>query len=109
MLLGASTSFHLSDLAVLEPDVSILPNMNIEKVRGPDVLLVIEVADTTLDKDTRLKAAIYAKYGVRELWVIDANRRETHMHRDRVEGHWSTIEIVGADRLLVHPSAPGSR
>ena len=43
-------------------------------MRGSDVLLVIEVADTSLDKNVRLKAAIYAKYGVRELWVIDAKR-----------------------------------
>ncbi len=106
MLLGASTSFYLSDFTVLEPDVTILPNMNIEKIRGPDVHLVIEVADTTFDKDMRLKAAIYAKYGVRELWVIDANRLETHVHRDPSDGKWSNIEILGPDHKLTHSSAP---
>jgi Uma2 family endonuclease len=107
MLLGASTSFYLSDFTVLEPDLSIFPMMDTTKVRGPDVVLVIEVADTTLEKDMRLKARLYAKYGVRELWVIDANRRETHVHRDPVEGEWSNIEILGPEHLLSHASAPG--
>jgi len=105
--LGVETSLYLSSTTILEPDLSIFPMMDTTKVRGPDVLLVIEVADTTLDKDMRLKAAIYAKYYVRELWVIDANRLETHVHRDPVEGKWSNIEILGADHLLSHASAPG--
>ena len=81
--------------------------MDTTKVRGPDVLLAVEVADTTLEKDKGLKAAIYAKYGLRELWVIDASRLETYVHRDPVDGCWSKIEIFRATDLLTHPSAPG--
>jgi Uma2 family endonuclease len=105
--LGVETSLYLSNTTILEPDLSIFPMMDTTKVRGPDVLLVIEVADTTLDKDTRLKSRLYAKYGVRELWVIDANRLETHLHRDPIDGEWSAIEILRPDHPLNHPSAPG--
>lgn len=105
--LGVETSLFLSSTTIFEPDLSIFPMMDTTKVRGSDVLLVIEVADTSLDKDVRLKAAIYAKYGVRELWVIDAKRLETHVHRDPVDGQWTKIEILPADALLTHPSAPG--
>ncbi len=39
---------------------------------GPeDVLLAIEVADTTLRFDSTVKAQLYAKHGIPELWVID--------------------------------------
>jgi len=104
--LGVETSLYLSSTTILEPDLSIFPMMDTTKVRGPDVLLVIEVADTTLDKDTRLKAAIYAKYNVLEMWVIDANRLETHVHRNPVDGKWRNIEIRGPDHMLTHSSAP---
>lgn len=104
--LGVETSLYLSSTTILEPDLSIFPMMDTTEVRGPDVLLAIEVADTTLDKDMGLKASTYAKYNVRELWVIDANRLETHIHRDPVDGQWSNIEISGRDHLLTHASAP---
>ncbi|MBV9221472.1 MAG: Uma2 family endonuclease [Methylobacteriaceae bacterium] len=38
------------------------------------MLLAIEVANATLTKDRGLKASVCAKYGVRELWVIDPPR-----------------------------------
>lgn len=105
--LGVETSLYLSDVTIFEPDLSIFPMMDTTRVRGRDVLLAIEVADTTLEKDKGLKAAIYAKYGLRELWVIDASRLETHVHRDPVDGQWSKIDIFRASDALTHPSAPG--
>jgi len=105
--LGVETSLYLSKATIFEPDLSIFPMMDTTKVRGPDVLLAIEVADATLAKDLGLKAAIYAKHGVHELWVIDAVKLEAHVHRDPVVGKWSKIEILHADDVLTHPTAPG--
>ena len=92
--LGVATSAFLSDITVVDPDLSIFPMMNTREVRGPDILLAIEVADTTLAKDLHLKAGVYAKYGVRELWVIDANKRVTHVFRAPVEGAWTQREGI---------------
>ncbi len=105
--LGVETSLYLSNVTIFEPDLSVFPMMDTTKARGPDVLLAIEVADTTLAKDLRLKAGIYAKYGVRELWVIDAVRIETHVHRDPAEGKWRETRILDSNDALTHWSAPG--
>ena len=105
--LGVETSAFLSDITVVDPDLSIFPMMNTQKVRGPDLLLAIEVADTSLAKDLNLKAGVYAKYGVRELWVIDANACVTHVFRDPVEGVWTQRETFGPDHALTHATAPG--
>ena len=105
--LGVETSAYLSKTTVVDPDLSIFPMMNTREVRGPDILLAIEVADTTLAKDLNLKAGVYAKYGVRELWVIDANKRVTHVFRDPVEGAWTQREIYDAEHALTHATAPG--
>lgn len=105
--LGVETSAYLSQTTVVDPDLSIFPMMNTREVRGPNILLAIEVADTTLAKDLNLKAGVYAKYGVRELWVIDANERVTHVFRDPIEGAWTQRETYDAAHVLTHPTAPG--
>jgi Uma2 family endonuclease len=64
-----------------EPDIYLYPySMMAAEVRGPDTLLVIEIADSTLSYDLGVKAARYRLHGVREYWVIDVVARETHVH-----------------------------
>ena len=42
---------------------------------GADVLLAVEVSDTTLADDVGFKVGLYARAGVAEYWVLDINRR----------------------------------
>jgi hypothetical protein len=52
---------------------------------GPtDVLLVIEVADTSLAYDLGTKVPLYARHGIPEVWVIDAATRQTRVFRQPV-------------------------
>jgi Uma2 family endonuclease len=46
-----------------------------------DALLLVEVADTTLDYDFQVKRPLYAWAGLTELWIVDINRRELHVYR----------------------------
>ena len=105
--LGVETSLVLSEHTIVEPDLSIFPMMDSTSARGPDVLLAIEVAHTTLRKDLTLKGALYAKYGIREFWVIDTKAMRTTVHRDPVGGVWGSVEVWPEDANLTHPSAPG--
>ena len=69
-----------------EPDVAVLREWNIEHrsrhPRGDEMLLVIEVSDTTVAFDRSRKAALYARAGVPEYWVLDLNRRMLVVHRE---------------------------
>jgi Uma2 family endonuclease len=47
-----------------------------------DVLLVIEVADTTLAYDRDMKIPLYARHGIPEAWLIDVSAARLEMHRD---------------------------
>ena len=107
--LGVETTAYLSEITAVDPDLTIFPMMDTEAVRGPDILLAIEVAHTTLSKDLRLKAMVYAKYGVRELWVIDARRLRTHVFRAPVDGAWTQAEVLPSEADLKHETAPGFR
>jgi len=57
------------------------------------MLLVVEIADSSLKLDTTVKAAAYAANGVREYWVINALTRATLIHREPgADGYASIIE-----------------
>jgi Uma2 family endonuclease len=71
--LAPETTFRLSDDTYLEPDLVIYSRASgLKGLSGPSVLLVVEIADSSLSYDLGRKAALYAGFGVRELWVIDA-------------------------------------
>ncbi len=72
------TSVRLSALNLPQPDLAILRSRDDRyRTRLPtisDILLVVEVSDTTLSYD-RKKALVYAAQGVPELWIVDVNRQ----------------------------------
>jgi Uma2 family endonuclease len=50
--------------------------------KAADALLVVEVADTTLEYDLEVKRPLYARAGVVESWIVAIDRRELHMFRE---------------------------
>ena len=107
--LGVETSLYLADDTFVEPDLCLYPRRILpEDVRGVDVLLAIEVAASSLSYDRGRKARVYARHQVRELWVIDAVRRVTWVHKQpSADGSWGTRAQFGPDALLVPDALPG--
>jgi Uma2 family endonuclease len=76
------TTFRLSEDTYLEPGVVIYPRARgIRGLSAKNVLLVVEIADSSLRYDTGRKAALYAGFGIRELWVIDALKLTARVFR----------------------------
>lgn len=76
-------SVALSDSTFVEPDLAVWSRaIESQDVRGPDLLLVIEVAVSSIGYDLRVKSGLYAEAGVREYWVVDAIRKTIRVHRD---------------------------
>jgi Uma2 family endonuclease len=68
-----------------EPDVMLL-RPRADRYRhglpGPeDVLLIIEVSDSTLHFDRGTKLPLYAAAGIPEVWIVDLERRRVLVHR----------------------------
>jgi len=95
------TTFRLSEDTYLEPDVVIYPRTSgIRGLSQHNVLLVVEIADSSLNYDMGRKAALYASFGVRELWVIDAARLTARVFRKpSAEGYRETRDFGASDRL----------
>lgn len=66
-----------------EPDVIVIPGRRADYFDHPTLaMLVVEVADTTLDQDTTTKAEMYATAGVADYWVLDVVGNELVVFRD---------------------------
>jgi len=76
----------LGDLNAPQPDIALLvPRDDFYEAEHPhpaDVLLLIEVADTSLTYDYDRKLPLYARFGIPEVWLIDIAGRTVMIHRD---------------------------
>lgn len=107
--------FSLPDHARLfvEPSVTLAPDMLVEpdlavwrkgglprEMRGTDLLLVVEVSDSSIGYDLRVKAPIYARHAVRDYWVVDAVRQTIRVHREPAGGAYRDVqEFEAHDRV----------
>jgi Uma2 family endonuclease len=107
--LAIATTFRLGEDTYLEPDVVVYPRASgIRGLSANNVLLVVEIADSSLRYDTGRKAALYASFGIRELWVIDAVRLTTQIfHEPAADGYRNAQDFGPSDRLipLIAPEA----
>ena len=102
MRVAVESSLRLNDVNWYDPDIIVYPKSILpEDVRGPDVLLVVEVADSSVPRDTRLKAPVYARCGVTDYWVVDTTRRVIIIHRGpKLDGAWTDIHEAGAHEVV---------
>lgn len=105
--LGIESTLQLEPGLLLEPDLLLAPmsarTASAEgfcTIPGPEILLVIEVAASSLAYDRGRKAALYARHGVREYWVIDARERGAWVHRGPVEGVYRDVAELSRDSVL---------
>jgi Uma2 family endonuclease len=98
---ASNTSLFLAQDIEVQPDLHVFSSvMKSDAVSGSDVLLAIELSNTTQHRDLKVKAPIYAEYGVRELWVLDIDAK-TGLIFDRIEnGAYAPGRPVGMNDVL---------
>jgi Uma2 family endonuclease len=84
-LFTAQNPIHLDDYSEPEPDLSVLKyraDLYARSHPRPDeVVLLVEVADTSLDKDRDIKLPLYASHAIPEVWIV--NLKDTQIERYR--------------------------
>jgi Uma2 family endonuclease len=111
---GVETTIQFSTGILLEPDIALLRSDQVVKsdagfvsVQQGGCSLVIEVSVSSLSYDKGRKAALYARLGVREFWVIDADERHAFVHTGPSGDGWSSIAERGPNEVLTTPALPG--
>lgn len=106
--ISKEVQFNLDEATYTEPDLLVRPpTIKSYDLKGHEALLVVEVADTSLVKDSTFKARIYASFGVREYWVIDAKTLETRVHTGPTnQNGFACMTTVLPDRNLTPHLVP---
>lgn len=107
LTLEAEMGWRPSRQIYLEPDILIAPVQKRMPLVDPEhVLLLIEIAKSSLEHDHSLKAETYARLGIRDYWVVDAVTLSTRFHRAPSPDGYGNVEDHAATETLVPLLAP---
>ncbi len=80
-----------------QPDIALLrrrEDFYTHSHPGPeDVLLIVEVAQSSLAYDLQVKVPLYARHAIPEVWVLDAESGSVHICRSPGEGTYREVQI----------------
>ena len=104
-LVDAQNPIVLGDLSEPQPDIALFRSRADfyadAHPRPEDVLLLIEVADTSLAYDREIKLPIYASARIPEVWIADLRGAAVEVHRDPASAGYADVQrLEGPDSVL---------
>ena len=92
------------DLMLLEPHVDY---RHVTFVGPEHVLLVVEVAETSLAWDRGVKLRLYARAAIPEVWIVDVEHERVEVHRDPAGSVYRAVEVIPRAGRLGPAALPG--
>lgn len=92
-----------------QPDISLVKRANYAD-RHPtaaDILLIVEVSDTTLEYDRDVKLTLYARHGIPEVWLLDVRAGELTVWQQPVEGQYRLMRKPAGSEIVAPLLAAG--
>jgi Uma2 family endonuclease len=106
----------LDDLSEPEPDIAVVRGRlrDYTAAHPASPVLVVEVADSSLGKDRVRKAALYARAGIADYWIVNLNDRVLEVYRGPARsaaGRWKyrSVSLLRARASVSPLAAPGRR
>ena len=91
---------RLDDYGLPEPDIAVVrlrDDYHRERAAPADVLLLIEVADSSLESEREVKLPRYAAAGIPEVWIVNLRTRQVEAYNDPGDGAYQSRRVVGAE------------
>ena len=97
-LVSTQDPIRLNDFSQPQPDIALL-RLRVDFYRDAhpapaDVLLIIEVADTTLAYDRQIKVPLYAQAGIQETWIVNLTEEQVEIYSGLANGAYQTTVIL---------------
>ncbi|HYX28446.1 MAG TPA: Uma2 family endonuclease [Pyrinomonadaceae bacterium] len=93
------------------PDVALLkPRHDFYAERHPtseDVLLIIEIADTTVLTDRNVKVPLYARFRIPEVWRVNLPKKLVEVYSDPTDGPYRKQSNFQIGDTITSPTIPG--
>lgn len=106
--IGIHDPLRIDPMSEPEPDIVLL-QLDTPEDRHPepqDVLLVVEVADSSISVDRRTKRPMYARAGIPEYWIVDLRADRIEVYRDPARGRYRSVTILGRGDTVSPQFAP---
>jgi Uma2 family endonuclease len=110
VIVRVQNPIHLGRHDEPQPDIALVtPPASKYRTRHPvaaDVLLLIEVAETSLRVDRDLKLGLYARCAIPEVWLVDIKAGRITCYRDPSDTGYGESEILLLDSPVPVPGLP---
>jgi Uma2 family endonuclease len=104
VVVGVQNAAHMDRYNEPQPDIVLIrPREGFYGTGHPnpeDVVLMIEVSETSLRFDRIVKLPIYARNGIQEFWIVDLKNDVIHVHRDPKGNAYASIETRGRGEMV---------
>ena len=110
ILVSVQNPVRLSDFDEPEPDIALADLTKFDGTRHPhpaEVILLIEVSDSTLKYDRDFKIPLYAEAGIPEVWIVNLPHNRIEIHQKLNGGLYQLVKVFKADETVVSESLPG--
>ncbi len=76
--------FIIDDLSEIEPDIAIVTGQRRDYLNShpTEAVLIVEVSDSTLTYDRKIKGSLYAKAGILDYWILNLIDAQLEVYRD---------------------------
>jgi Uma2 family endonuclease len=75
--------------------------------RPEDTMLAVEVSNTSLEYDRKVKLALYARGGIPEVWIVNLAAEEVEVHRSPAADNYTSVTRAGRSDDLTIEALPG--
>jgi len=110
VIVSIQNPVRLDDFSEPQPDIALLrPRDDFYSNSHPapeDVLVVIEVADTSLDYDRNVKLPLYARAGIPEAWLMVLAKDVIEVYSQPKNGKYHKVQRLKRGKTLVSPTIP---
>lgn len=112
-ILSVQNPVIVGDLSEPEPDVAILKYRDdfyaSGKATASDVLLLIEVSDSTVSYDRSKKLAIYAEAEIGEVWLVNLPRQILEVYTEPHKGKYKVVGKINKNESIAPAFMPEMR
>jgi len=115
-VLGKNVTYSVQDPIRLDEFNEPMPDLALLKRRedfylekqpmAEDVLLVVEVSDTTLDYDRNRKIPLYAKAGIPEVWIINLKNGAIEIYTEPREYSYNLVKVSRRGEIILSSILP---
>lgn len=100
----------LGEFYMPQPDIAVLHPRADDYFHGhptpADVFFLIEISDTTLSYDRKVKLPLYARAGIPEVWIVDLGSNRIERHAEPVDGSYRLVKRMRRGQAITSIALP---